>query len=700
MEEITNKTDDSAKTKQVDNSELKADVQGYRGGMRLDLKRMMANGKTLGQELSSFICDIMRIELKNREAFIGKMPHWQRLYACNPEPKTSPWESCANVARPFIRTSADTVFVRNMENLFNKQKAWIVTAKKEEYVEFAKNIEDGLDWLQINILKLRKKLHAPLLQAIKIGTGYAKLVYEEKKKIIYRYATNEDEKHGLPAYQIPGSKSKAVKRIKTVYSGPNLYPIPREDWIQSSDSVDFEESILCGHRFYLRPNRIRLKERQGLFFSNAVSKLLGPSKESVSSVSIEGEIDEVKKARAGIEYKALETVDSTKPIPFWELHVKYDVDEDGEEDDIIIVIHYESGIIMDAIYNPLFGNFRPFEKFIFYPVEYSQDGEGVCQILEAIQEEINTLGNQRIDRVTEINCPVFFIRSGSGLEGLKKITPGKVYIVDEDPEGAIKEFRFSDTTISSVNEEERLIALGKEAIGLTPAVQGLPTSERPVAKETWSQIEESNKKFKYGQDNIREGQTNLAFKILDFLAQYQPTFTYYVNDEKGFPQERTVEFPTEDLREILDIRLASSSEILNQSVRQQMNLTLYQMISDYLTKIGGMGQVLTSPKVPSEFKKLIIAASDVSSKVLKRIIDDFPTVPDSEAIVLDLRDALDLEKCLMESADIIQAQQAQQAQGQMQQPEQGIQPVGQTGQGGQPEQPIGGQEERDFLGTP
>ena len=187
---------------------------------------------------------------------------------------------------------------------------------------------------------------------------------------------------------------------------------------------------------------------------------------------------------------------------------------------------------------------------------------------------------------------------------------------------------------------------------------------------------------------------------MDFLAQYQPTFTYYVNDEKGFPQERTVEFPTEDLREILDIRLASSSEILNQSVRQQMNLTLYQMISDYLTKIGGMGQVLTSPKVPSEFKKLIIAASDVSSKVLKRIIDDFPTVPDSEAIVLDLRDALDLEKCLMESADIIQAQQAQQAQGQMQQPGQGVQPVGQTEQGGQPEQPIGGQEERDFLGTP
>jgi len=89
---------------------------------------------------------------------------------------------------------------------------------------------------------------------------------------------------------------------------------------------------------------------------------------------------------------------------------------------------------------------------------------------------------------------------------------------------------------------------------------------------------------------------------------------------------------------------------------------LYQLISDYMTKIGGMAQVLTSPKAPSQFKALLIEASRISAKVLTRIIDDYATVPDAEAVVLDPLKVLDIEKCLMESADIIQEQQQQQQQ--------------------------------------
>lgn len=686
---------DTTEKKKVDDSELKTDVQGFRGGIRLDLSRVMSSGKTLGQELSEFITDILRVELKNREEFINKIAHWERLYKCTPERKTSPWENCANIARPLIRTATDIIFVRNMDNLFNKQKVWIVTAKSEKYEEFARKIEDALDWFQANILNLRQKLHSPLLQAFKIGTGYTKWVYEEKKKVIYRYATEEDEKKGLPTYKIPGIKSKVVKSIKTVYRGPNIYPIAREDWIQSSDAVDFQDSVLCGHRFYLRPNRIRLKQRQGLFFDDAVSRLLGSQKQGAS---IEGGVDDTKTERAGLEYKQSEFVDPTKPIPFWELYVKYDVDEDGEEDDIIVTIHYESGIIMDAMYNPLFGSFRPFRKWIFYPVEFSQDGEGTCQILQSINEEINTLGNQRIDRVTQINCPVLFVREGSGLAGLKRITPGKVYVVDEDLENAIREFRFSDVTISSEREEERLIAMGKEAVGLTPAVQGLSTAERPVAKVEFSQLEEANKKFKYGQDNIREQLRLAAFDILDFVAQYQPTFTYYTKDEKGFSVEKTVEFPTEDIREILDIRLATSSEILNQQIRQQIGITLYQMISDYMTKVSGMAQALVSQEVPSEFKKVLLEAAVISAKVMRHIVDDFPTVPDSDSVVLDLLKVIDIEKCLTQSADIIQQQQmlSQQAALSNVQP---VEQLGQVAQEGQPEE-FTTETGEEFMGIP
>jgi hypothetical protein len=601
----------------------------------------MDSGRPLREELSTFLTDLLSLEIKNQEEYVNSITKWQQLYKGNKDPKSWPFESCANVSIPIIRSGVDTIFVRDIDNIFNKQKVWIVNAKKDEYIDFAKQIEDGLDWFQREVIGLRSKLMSPLLQAIKIGTGVGKLVYEEKKKVIYLY--NES-----------GKGAKVKKVIKSKYKGPNFYPISREDWIQSSDSLDINECMMCGFRFYLRSNRVRLKAKQGLFFSDSVAKLLGDKTSDTGAES--GDMDEVKEERARQEHRELKFTEESKGIPFWELHVKYDVDEDGEEDDIVVTFNKESGIIMDAIYQPLFGNFRPFKKFIFYPVEYSSDGEGVCQINQSIQEEIDTIHNQRIDRVTQINCPVFFVKAGSGLEKLKRITPGKVYVVDEDVETAIKEFRFSDVTFSSFKEEEQLIAMADRAIGISPGVLGMSTAERPVAKVEGLLLEETNKKFKYGQDNIREQIRSLGFDLLDFLAQYQPRFTYYTKGKSEIPVEQTVDFPTEDLREIIDIQLATSSEVMNQQARQQANLVLYQLLSDYMTKIAGMGQALTSPQVPSEFKKLLSAAGDISSKVITRIVDDFPTVPDSSSVVLDLNKAVDVNKCIQESVDLMPAQ--------------------------------------------
>jgi hypothetical protein len=73
-----------------------------------------------------------------------------------------------------------------------------------------------------------------------------------------------------------------------------------------------------------------------------------------------------------------------------------------------------------------------------------------------------------------------------------------------------------------------------------------------------------------------------------------------------------------------------------------------------------MAQMLSSPQVPSDFKKFIMQANDVSSRAIAKVLENFEdTEPDST--VVDISKSMDVNKCIAQSADIIaQQQQAQQ----------------------------------------
>ena len=83
-----------------------------------------------------------------------------------------------------------------------------------------------------------------------------------------------------------------------------------------------------------------------------------------------------------------------------------------------------------------------------------------------------------------------------------------------------------------------------------------------------------------------------------------------------------------------------------------------------------MGQFITNQMVPSDFKKLLIKANEVSAKMLTRVFDDFD-VRDAEDLILDIAEIIDIQKALRMSIDMIPPEQRakmmqaqQQAQGQ------------------------------------
>ncbi len=626
----------------------KGDVIGWKGGCSLPFSRKMKSGKTLREELSAHLDELLSQELRNQEARIENIAKWQKQYKGDKPPKSFPFDKASNIAIPITRSNTDALHVRVQDTIFGYPKIVTCKAQKPEFVDIAPEVEKGLNhWLKFDV-NFKEKVSPALFQCMQTGTGIIKLVAETKTRTTYRYANEEELKNqDIPKYSIEhlGSKEKIVKVVETVSTGPNIYPVDRSDFVISSEATSVDDAYLVGHRTRLRKAELKQKVTQGIYDEKEVEKITDPDK-----------FTETQESRADSQGKELKKIPPAEPFEVWELWTKFDVDEDGEEDDICVEFHRGSKTIPQGIYNPIFGGFRPFVAFVYSPVPFSFDGEGVCEILEKLQVGIDTLENQRIDRMTQINGPLIFVREGCGLNDYK-ITPGKVEVVDDDLESAIKIVNFASDYYSTVQEEDRLISYADRAVGLTPNVMGQGTASRPVAKETFALIQEANKKFKSGNENIRDDVGETVTKSLEMFAQYQPVYAYK-GEKDGMPVVETVEFPIEDLRGGLKIEVYASSEVINQELRRDATLTIYHLLSEWSTKNASMVQALCNPQVPSDFKNWLVAQYAMGVKVIKRILDDFDQ-RDSDDLVVELPEAFDVDKAIANSMDLIKQQQQQ-----------------------------------------
>jgi hypothetical protein len=635
----------------VEEDLIRGEVIDWTGGRPINLKKRMKSGKTVGETLSSHLKETLDQELKNQEGVIQKIKRAHKLYKAEKRgARPKPW--MADVSIPVMRKISDAIFVRIHDTVWNKLRIYIMKARGVGTKEINDKItiwEKAFNNYVINDLHLKEKMIFPTRQAVNSGTGVAKIVYETKNKTIYRYASEEDKLDTtVKKYRVPGTKETVVKEPSIVFRGPNVYPIDRARFVISSDALSIDDAYICGFSFDRRKSQLDTFAAKKIYDEEAVKKL---------TTTKAGEVTE---ARAGSAGQTLDKTTYTEPYTLWELWLRYDVDGDGEEDDIVITFHRESGQILKAIYNPIFYGYRPFADLKgASQVEYTYDGEGVGEIIEVMSEELDTLHNLMLDRMKLVNLPIMFARKDIGLDNYE-LEPGKIKTIDDDPATAIFIVPQPDITFSIVNEVNWLITQMEQACGITQLSLGISTAERPVAKESMVVGEEGNKKFKSWTERARAFYNEIGYKLLESMAQYQPTYEY--TDESGQPQ--SVEMPTGNIRDYLNLDLAVASEEWNMTMRREVMLMQYQLVKDYLTGALGGVQVLTSPQAPSDAKKYIVQANDISSRLLNRIMENFEsTEPDSMNV--DMRVSVDVDKCIANSADLIIAQQQAQQQAMM-----------------------------------
>jgi len=599
-------------------SQTKTDTEPWAGGSTVNLKKKIRGKGVLKDVLAGDIRHILNRELQNQAKLIKKLEVWNRQYRGKKKPKSYPHEGCSNLAIPLTRWLTDTVLVRVVDAIFSQVKVWVLRALEPEWVDVVPELEDGLDWWQKWIANFRKTIFSPLLQCMKTGTGVIKLDYERRKRTIVRRATPEEIRSKQIKKYRASNGELLVKVPQTVYDGPVLKAINRKDFVISSDARTIQDAFLVGFKTRLPKPVVEMRKRTKFYTLTA---------DELDTLLIGDELDETEVKR--IEDANKEYQEEQDMVEIWELWLRYDVDGDGEPDDIVVTYNQRTGIILRAIYNPFFYGFRPFKELVFNPVEYSFDGEGLCQILEHLQEEIDTVHNQRIDRMNIINAPPMKRRAGSLCKNIEYVKPGQ--IVDMDEMDDLEEFGLSEVYPSTWQEEALINQYAQQAVGVTQHVMGQSTAERPVARDTLALIQEANKKFKFGIDNIRQDIEEIGIMVLEMFAQFSPTLSYKTEEEGGF-DTKAVSFPAGYIRDGVKVDLMASSEVLNTEVRREIDLTLYQLLKDYSTSVAGALNMF--PMVNPALQLFIIEDLVISSTIMRRIVKDFGNV-DAEHLVPD-----------------------------------------------------------------
>jgi len=593
------------------NIQWRGEIDVFPGGQNVNLSVKNDRGVVLKERLTADIAQAMEIEQENQAKRIQKISKWQKMFKGERKKKDFPYAGASNFAVPLTRWLTETILVRIINAIFSQRKFWIIKAEDVRFEPYVRAFEDALEWWQKNVVDLRGKIFSPLMQCIKTGTGVINMSYVEKNRVAYRPATQEEIDSKERKVYKDKDGNYLVKDVVTKYNGVGIYPISREDWIQSTDSIHPEDAFLCGFRKYLRPAQFQARVNRGEY----------PEINDLDSTHIltGGMLDDTKIARAEDQYKLIQTYLQDK-IDIWQLNVKYDVDGDGEEDDIVVLWNDTCKKILKCIYTPYFYGERPYVKFIASPVEYSSDGEGTCEILESMQNEIDTLHNQRIDRANQLNAPVWLRRVGN-VKGDIPFYPGAIIDCD-DPSNDVKPLLGHGVYPDTAYLETLVAQYAMQAVGVSAVNMGQSTASRPVARESLLLAQEANKKIQFMIDNVRKSLSEIGIKALEQMSQFTPVY-HYKTEENGVMVKKILEFPPYLLRDGIAVDIAASSEIMNIDVRREINLTLYQLLSDYFTKMTGMANAMANPQVPMAVKKFMADVSPVSTELIKEIVRDF-----------------------------------------------------------------------------
>lgn len=371
---------------------------------------------------------------------------WRRNLECEPKEtqKNTPYRNASNVVTPLTQTLVHTGYAY-MKQMFDvKNPLWTVRALRTSEKEDVARAEFLTRYLNI-LANSRSDLYAEkiksdLFNEISImGTAGIKVMWQSHSKK-NTYIDND-----------------GVRKDRQVWlhRGPKVEITPVERFLWPSDASDAESAPWIAREISLPWHELSNREANGIYTD--VAALKGWAEHGMNKYH------ESERIQRQLERGHADMYDITEFSVYW------DVDGDGQYEDIIIVLHIPSKTVLRVEFNPIIA--RDFLVAQFIKRTFAVEGRGIGQITAHLQEESSGIHNLRNDNMKFSAMRMLAMKRSTAQSNKESIYAGKIFVTD-DPRGDIQPITMGEVPPSSLQAEQNAMQMAREASGISSTMGG------------------------------------------------------------------------------------------------------------------------------------------------------------------------------------------------------------------------------------
>ena len=561
--------------------------------------------------------------------------------------RSFPYEGAMNETIPAIAIDVDQLYAKFMQTIHAAPNLWTIGALNERWVRVAKPLQDFLEVLDSQVLRMYNVNKRALLEMVKLGTA------------IYKTGWTY-EKRRVRVYNLDGKPEPALK----IRSTPFVDHVRLADFIMPAASFAIDPDAQGGapwvaERIRVSPDRLRmLADTSDPNLPNIKKEDLEAIIRYEESVSRwDSAIDDRDKNRRFANEKPIEqpqphevlasasTASRLRQIELWEVHVRYPSQSGDVYDDLVILWHQPSSRVIRSTLNPYAHGSRPYEVVRYFPGEGFY-GIGVCQQKEMFQRMLSDLYNYAGDNALLSNAVMMGAKAGANIMPGEPIYPGKVWITDGNPNDELFPIRMASPNASLQHLITLTQTYGERRTGISDlqlgGMQGIPG--RTPATTIVSMLQEGNRRPDLTIKDMRhEGLSRVGLRVVQLLQQYltqaidtdQGKMLQVMETMLGEPEGKLLTqqllMPLDPVELGIGVSITASSGTANKEVDKQNTLALLQLAGQVAPQILQFTQ-LAVQGAGTPVGQVAQAAANGITELFRRALEQHD-VRDAEAIV-------------------------------------------------------------------
>jgi hypothetical protein len=552
--------------------------------------------------LKLYLSDILYRMEGERQPFIRDMIEELEAYEAPPRPtKTHPWKGASNLTVPVIGSMVDTIFPRIHATVFSPSTYVSVEEWPEDLSEHAKAWQDMLQWIFEHELNIARVADSWFMETIIHGTGVVKLTWERVERERRKY---------------DGEGNVVKKQVEVIKNRPCLTHIGTQDLLIPLTAMTIQEAEIVAHELHPTWGQLKLGEYNGLY-TNVDNVTNTPE---VSS-------DTYTMRREEMENRVPSIVDKIEDV--FECWMDFDLDGKGLQEPLLVTYHLPSRTLLRVQTNPYNHGRKPFREIVYFPRHNRFYGVGLARQLLAIQDEISTLHNQRIDNSTIGNTRMWKVVAGSRADqSFQGAAPGLKILVDSLDE--FDSIQMGDVGASVVEGERIAVQYAQQRSGVSDFVSGIDAggSDRQTATQFTSRLQQALTRFNWTLEQVRDAVADLAGMTTDLYEQFGKDEMDKFEMVLGERADLVREFlnlnleATPTLSAALSLQVTASSSSVNRAVEQQNLLGLMQIIQKSFTDYEmPLIQMVINPQVPPQLKEYALERIEGYRGLNRRILE-------------------------------------------------------------------------------